>query len=33
LREPRGPGFNRILVQTAQLQFVFGLLLCVGLIL
>ena len=33
LREPRGRGFNGILVQTAQLQFVFGLLLCVGLLL
>lgn len=33
LREPAGRGFNRILVQTAQIQFVFGLLLCVGLLL
>lgn len=33
LREPRGRGFNRILVQTAQIQCVFGLLLCAGLLL
>ena len=32
-QEPRGPGFNRILVRTAQMQFLFGLLLCLGLVL
>jgi 1,4-dihydroxy-2-naphthoate octaprenyltransferase len=31
-REPPGPGFNRTLAQTAQLQLVFGLLLSMGLI-
>jgi len=31
MHEPRGRGFNLILVQTAQLQFLFGLLLCFGL--
>ena len=31
--EPRGRGFNRILVQTVQLQLLFGLLLCLGLVL
>lgn len=31
--EPRGRGFNKILVRTAQLQFLFGLLLSLGLIL
>jgi 1,4-dihydroxy-2-naphthoate octaprenyltransferase len=31
--EPRGPVFNRILVQTAQVQFAFSLLLSIGLIL
>lgn len=31
--EPPGPGFNRILVRTAQIQFLFGLLLCLGLVL
>jgi 1,4-dihydroxy-2-naphthoate polyprenyltransferase len=31
--EPPGQGFNRILVQTAQIQLVFGLLLCLGLVL
>ncbi len=30
-REPRGPSFNQILVQTVQMQFLFGLLLCLGL--
>jgi 1,4-dihydroxy-2-naphthoate polyprenyltransferase len=30
--EPRGPGFNRILVGTAQTQAVFGSLLCLGLV-
>jgi 1,4-dihydroxy-2-naphthoate octaprenyltransferase len=30
-REPRGPAFNRILVQTAQVQFAFSLLLSIGL--
>lgn len=30
-REPRGPVFNRILVQTAQVQFAFSLLLSIGL--
>jgi 1,4-dihydroxy-2-naphthoate octaprenyltransferase len=30
-REPRGPVFNRILVQTAQVQFAFSLLLALGL--
>jgi len=30
-REPRGPGFNRILVETVQMHFLFGLLLCLGL--
>jgi 1,4-dihydroxy-2-naphthoate polyprenyltransferase len=32
IREPRGRGFNRILAQTAQIQFLFGLLLCLGLV-
>jgi 1,4-dihydroxy-2-naphthoate octaprenyltransferase len=32
-RVPRGPAFNRILAQTAQLQLAFGLLLCLGLVL
>ena len=32
-REPPGRGFNQILVQTAQIQFVFGSLLCLGLVL
>ncbi len=32
-REPRGPGFNAILVRTAQAQLLFALLLCGGLIL
>jgi 1,4-dihydroxy-2-naphthoate polyprenyltransferase len=31
--ERHGRGFNRILIQTAQLQFLFGLLLCFGLVL
>lgn len=31
LREPVGPVFNRILAQTALLQLVFGLLICLGL--
>jgi 1,4-dihydroxy-2-naphthoate polyprenyltransferase len=31
--EPPGRGFNRILVQTAQIQLVFGVLLCLGLVL
>jgi 1,4-dihydroxy-2-naphthoate polyprenyltransferase len=31
--EPPGRGFNRILAQTAQIQFVFGSLLCLGLVL
>lgn len=31
--EPPGPGFNRILVRTARIQFLFGLLLCLGLVL
>lgn len=30
-REPRGPSFNQILVETVQMQFLFGLLLCLGL--
>ena len=30
--EPRGPVFNRILVQTAQVQFAFSLLLSIGLL-
>lgn len=30
-REPRGPGFNRILVRTAQLQLGYSVLLCLGL--
>lgn len=33
LHEPPGRGFNRILVQTVQIQFLFGLLLCLGLVL
>ena len=33
VHEPRGQGFNRILGQTAQIQFLFGLLLCLGLVL
>ena len=32
-REPRGPGFNAILVRTAQVQLLFAVLLCGGLIL
>jgi 1,4-dihydroxy-2-naphthoate polyprenyltransferase len=32
-REPPGRGFNRILAQTAQVQLMFGLLLCLGLVL
>jgi 1,4-dihydroxy-2-naphthoate polyprenyltransferase len=32
-REPRGPGFNRILAQTVQIQVLFSLLLCLGLVL
>jgi 1,4-dihydroxy-2-naphthoate polyprenyltransferase len=32
-QEPRGPGFNRILVQTVQAQILFALLLSVGLVL
>jgi len=32
-REPRGRGFNRILVQTVQLQLLFSLLLSLGLLL
>jgi 1,4-dihydroxy-2-naphthoate octaprenyltransferase len=32
VREPPGPGFNRILVRTAQVQLLFGLLLCLGLV-
>ena len=32
-REPRGPIFNRILVQTVQVQFAFSLLLSLGLVL
>jgi 1,4-dihydroxy-2-naphthoate octaprenyltransferase len=32
-QEPRGPKFNRILVQTVQMQFLFSALLCVGLVL
>jgi len=31
-REPRGPGFNRILAQTVQIQALFSLLLCLGLV-
>ena len=31
-REPRGPVFNRILVQTAQVEFAFSLLLSIGLL-
>jgi 1,4-dihydroxy-2-naphthoate octaprenyltransferase len=31
--EPRGRAFNRIFIRTAQLQFLFGLLLCLGLVL
>jgi 1,4-dihydroxy-2-naphthoate octaprenyltransferase len=31
--EPRGPVFNRILVQTVQVQFAFSLLLAFGLVL
>ena len=30
-QEPRGPVFNRILVQTAQVEFVFSVLLSIGL--
>ena len=33
IREPRGRGFNRILLQTVRIQFLFGLLLSVGLVL
>lgn len=33
MREPRGRGFNRILVWTVQIQMLFGLLLSVGLVL
>ena len=32
VREPRGPGFNRILALTAQMQLLFGALLSVGLL-
>jgi len=32
-REPRGPGFNSILAQTVQIQVLFSLLLCLGLVL
>jgi 1,4-dihydroxy-2-naphthoate polyprenyltransferase len=32
VHEPRGRGFNQILIRTAQLQFLFGLLLCLGLV-
>jgi 1,4-dihydroxy-2-naphthoate polyprenyltransferase len=32
-REPRGPAFNRVLVQTVQVQFAFSMLLSLGLIL
>ena len=32
-REPRGRGFNRILVQTVQIQGLFSLLLALGLVL
>jgi 1,4-dihydroxy-2-naphthoate octaprenyltransferase len=31
MHEPRGRGFNRILIRTVQMQFLFGLMLCVGL--
>lgn len=31
--EPPGRGFNRVLVQTVQIHFLFGLLLCLGLVL
>jgi 1,4-dihydroxy-2-naphthoate octaprenyltransferase len=33
IHEPRGRGFNRILVWTVQIQLLFGLLLCLGLVL
>jgi 1,4-dihydroxy-2-naphthoate octaprenyltransferase len=33
IREPRGRGFNRILLQTVRIQFLFSLLLGVGLVL
>ena len=33
MREPRGRAFNGILVQTVQLQILFGLLLCLELVL
>ena len=33
VHEPRGPGFNRILMQTLQIQMLFGLLLSLGLLL
>ncbi len=33
IREPRGRGFNRILLQTVRIQFLFSLLLSVGLVL
>jgi 1,4-dihydroxy-2-naphthoate octaprenyltransferase len=33
IHEPHGRGFNLILAQTAQIQFLFGLLLCLGLVL
>lgn len=33
IHEPPGQGFNRILIQTVQIQFLFGLLLCLGLVL
>jgi 1,4-dihydroxy-2-naphthoate polyprenyltransferase len=33
IHEPRGRGFNAILAQTAQIQLLFGMLLCVGLLL
>jgi 1,4-dihydroxy-2-naphthoate octaprenyltransferase len=32
IHEPRGRGFNRILVRTVQMQSLFGLLLCLGLV-
>jgi hypothetical protein len=33
MHEPRGRAFNGILVKTVQLQILFGLLLCLGLVL
>ena len=33
VKEPAGPGFNQILAQTAQLQLLFGILLCMGMML